>query len=106
MAGTFLLIAFARIFFRSEDMSQAFGYIKNMFSSELFSLPKIYSGQVFLLIIFMIFVEWMGRSENYALENIGSRVKYRTLRWGFYYFVIALIIMYWGEQRLFIYFQF
>jgi len=106
MISTFLLIAFSRIFFRSEDMSQAFGYIKNIFSSELLSLPKIYSGQVFLMMIFLIIIEWIGREDNYALEGIGKRVKYRTLRWLFYYLIIALILIYWGGQRLFIYFQF
>lgn len=106
MAGTFLLIAFARVFFRSENMGQAFGYIKNMFDKELLSLPQVYSGQVFLLMLFMIVVEWFGREQNYAIEGISLKVKSKAVRWLFYYLIIALILVYWGEQRLFIYFQF
>ncbi len=106
MGGTFLLIAFSRIFFRSESMTQAFGYIRNMFTADLFSLPKVYSGQVFLLMLLLVVIEWLGREDNYALEGIGQKVNSRALRWLFYYFIIALIIIYWGEQRLFIYFQF
>jgi hypothetical protein len=87
-------------------MTQAFGYIRNMFTADLFSLPKVYSGQVFLLMILLVVIEWLGREDNYALEGIGQKVNSRALRWLFYYFILALIIIYWGEQRLFIYFQF
>jgi len=54
----------------------------------------------------MIIIEWFGREHNYALEGIGAKVKSQTLRWLFYYLIIILILVYWGEQRLFIYFQF
>lgn len=105
MLGTFLLIAFARIFFRAENMPQALGYVKGIFSFDLFTIPEVYSGQIFLLMIFMIVIEWFGREYNYALEGIGA-IRNKLLRWGFYYLIIILILLYWGEQRLFIYFQF
>lgn len=106
VASTFLLSTFAWIFFRAESIHHAFYFIKDIFTPELFSLPKMYSGQVLLLILLFFSVEWMGRENNYAIEKIGLKVKSSFLRWAFYYTIGILIFLYSGHHQAFIYFQF
>ena len=102
---TFLLASFAWIFFRSETISGAFTYIKEMLSNGLFEAPSIISGSTLLLVILFIIIEWIGRENKYAIEKIG--LKWKTpLRWTFYYALILLVILLGGEEQEFIYFQF
>lgn len=103
---TFTLTGFAWIFFRAENMTHAFGYIKGIFTPELFSRPMVFPLFLFGLMTFFVFVEWMGRSGQYAIENIGLRWK-RPVRWFFYIFILFLIGMFMQtEETPFIYFQF
>lgn len=106
ITSTFLLATFAWIFFRAESIQHAIEFIKNIFTAELFSFPKVYSVQVLLLVILFFSIEWIGRENNYAIEKMGIRVKSRFLRWSFYYFIGALIFLYSGHHQAFIYFQF
>ncbi len=104
--STFLLSTFAWIFFRAESIHHALYFIKDIFTPELFSFPKMYSGQVLLLILLFFSIEWMGRENNYAIEKIGIKVKSSFLRWSFYYIIGILIFIYSGHHQAFIYFQF
>ncbi len=106
---TFLMAAFAWIFFRAVDLSHAFDFISEMCSSTLFSLPefpKFWKAIVVLCLtgIFM-FVEWVGRENQYAIANLGLKWP-RLLRWGMYYLIIIAIFVFAGEEQEFIYFQF
>ena len=58
-----------------------------------------------ILIIFFIVVEWLGRSEQYAIESCGMKWK-KIYRWSFYFVIIALIFVFNGKEQQFIYFQF
>ena len=70
--ATFGLVSFSRIFFRSPDMTAAFGYIKGMFSLSLFSIPNF--GAVSLLwVLGMVVFEWINRHKRYALEPTESQ---------------------------------
>lgn len=105
---TFNLAVFAWIFFRAESVSHAFGYIKNMFSASLFSFPNLNKAALatLLLIAFMVFVEWMGRENNYGIEKTFLKQS-RILRWSFYAFIILLIGLFMQtHESPFIYFQF
>ena len=86
---TFSLTVFAWIFFRADNITHAFSYIKGIFTSSLLSVPTILPFSLFGLLAFFMTVEWVGRGEAYALEALGSRWK-RSLRWGFYYVIIFL----------------
>lgn len=102
---TFSLTVFAWIFFRAEDLEHAFDYITGIFSSTLFSVPTINSYAVFLLLLFFFIVEWVGRTDTYAISNFfGSRS--RLVRWSFLILVCFLIVLFQGKPQQFIYFQF
>jgi hypothetical protein len=66
-----------------------------------------YSGMksTVLLTVFFISVEWLGRENKYAIENLKNRFNMFS-RWSFYIFIIALIALNKGENQQFIYFQF
>ena len=106
---TFSLTVLAWIFFRAENIGHAWSYLSTIFSKSLFSIPH-FSGMrdaliTLILITIFIAVEWVGRNEQYAIENIGLKWK-KITRWAFYLIVIFTIIIFGGKQQEFIYFQF
>ena len=114
MLITFALTTFAWIFFRSESVEEAFDYVGGMVGGlrNLDSFKEAYNfvmdelGFVRPLLFCLFFIlEWMGRHQKYALENLGVRWS-RKYRWSFYYLLILMIILYSGQQQEFIYFQF
>lgn len=99
---TFFLTTFAWIFFRADNVTQAFSYIEQMFSLSLFSIPR-QRGTIPLILI-LIVVEWIQRNKQHGLEIDG--IKFTALRWAVYYSVILVILNFGGSQQQFIYFQF
>ena len=109
IAITFGLTVLAWIFFRADDIGHAFNYLKEIFSSSLFTLPhfKGLTGALITLILIVIFVflEWIGKERQYAISHIGyNRGKFS--RWAFYYAIIVAIYWFGGKEQPFIYFQF
>ena len=102
---TFTLAVFAWIFFRAENINHAFSYITNIFSRSIISVPEdLPIITVFFICVFLL-IEWFGREEKYALENLGLKLP-RVIRWGFYIILILFIIQFNGGEQEFIYFQF
>ena len=101
---TFGIIMIAWIFFRSDNLNQAYSYISGVFSSSLFSLPQVFSVKMAVMIAFLIFVEWLQQNKEHALQI--ENVKYSVVRWGIYLGLIMVILLYGGIQQEFIYFQF
>jgi alginate O-acetyltransferase complex protein AlgI len=110
MVSTFGLTVFAWIFFRANHISHAFDYIHSMFDARLFQIPTYYGDKkglqtLFLILIFMV-IEWLGRTQNYAIENIGNQ-KTTSLRWAMYVLIILSIFVFGNfNQTEFIYFAF
>ena len=106
---TFSLTVLAWVFFRAESLRQAVNYISTIFSQSLFAIPHYrgmrHSKISLILILVFIIIEWIGRKENYAIENFGKNWK-RPFRWTFYYMLIVIIYIFMGPQQEFIYFQF
>lgn len=106
MAITFCLTTLAWVFFRAENMTHAWDYIKGIFSFSFLSFPEVRPTNLLVLLVFFIVVEWIGRREQYAIEVLVLK-KPRVLKWIFYSFLMALIFIFSGEsQQTFIYFQF
>lgn len=110
ISSTFILVVISWIFFRSENLTQAFQIISEIFSKSLFSPINFAefnkSIYVYLLIIFFITMEWFGRRSEFAIEKMGITWP-PILRWTFYYFLIFLIAIYMQTDDIpFIYFQF
>jgi D-alanyl-lipoteichoic acid acyltransferase DltB (MBOAT superfamily) len=108
MGMTFGLTVFGWILFRAENITQAWEYYSEIFSPSLFAVPQVLTAEtimtLFLIAVFLS-VEWLGRKNQYAIENL-SFIKKRYLRWGFYYLLTVVIISFSGEEQAFIYFQF
>jgi D-alanyl-lipoteichoic acid acyltransferase DltB (MBOAT superfamily) len=109
MMTTFILTVVAWIFFRAESVQHAFEYISGIVSISIFETPEI-SGilratMTMTLVITFIFIEWLGRESQYAIEHLGARWK-RPVRYAMYYAIILAILTLGGGQQEFIYFQF
>jgi len=111
---TFSLTTFAWIFFRAENLGHAISFIHNMFAGFLQTASLVESFNFIVhtvggtrLSIFALFfiVEWLGRENKYAIENLFA-TRSRTVRWAFYYSIIIVTILYAGIEQEFIYFQF
>lgn len=105
---TFCLAVFAWIFFRAENLSHAFKYISGIFNEfDSFFLEGTYSNYytIFILIIILTIVEWLGREGQYALETLALGWN-RSFRYILYYLILFSIYWFAGKEQQFIYFQF
>lgn len=107
---TFCLVVFAWIFFRANDISAAFEFVSGIFNKSLLKTPHFLQmgkgGVTLLLVTFLIFIEWIGRENQFGIESIGLKWK-RVYRWMFFSFVIFLIGFFMQTtESPFIYFQF
>lgn len=105
MASTFLLVTIAWVFFRSASSTDAFLYLKRMFSATLLSVPEILPVDVIAFIVLCMGLEWLQRKKQHALEFDTLAVN-RVVRWSAYYCILFFIFQYGGRQQDFIYFQF
>ena len=110
MLTTFALTVFAWIFFRAENLNHAFSYIEGIFTKSFFIIPKGFElsnmFSIAIIICFFVCIEWIGRKDNFAIENISkdSRLGRNIL-----YLIILLILFVFGNydsEIEFIYFQF
>ena len=102
---TFLLTTIAWIFFRAENITQAFDYIWRLADRSLLSIPQVRPTFLLVLIAIFIIVEWFGRRQLYAIEQLWLRYP-KVLRWIIYYTIAMIIFLYGGNEQEFIYFQF
>lgn len=105
MATTFALTVLAWVFFRAESVVAALNYLKGIFNNSLFSVPTNLPKIEIILCLFMFSIEWMGRKNNFAIENLHF-MKDRKIRWCFYTFLLLLIVGFGAKEQSFIYFQF
>lgn len=114
MAGTFLMVMFAWIFFRVPDITTGFSYVykmlKGFFSAgsylEFVKFLKSDVGLALpLLLSAFILLEWIGRDGQYAIEKLKVKTC-RIMRWSVYYLIVFLIFWFTGKEQQFIYFQF
>lgn len=109
MLITFVLTLIAWVFFRAENIGHAMSYVSEMLSLSLFEFPDYsMSMKSFLAIgltVLFVFIEWLGRHQEYAIERLGFTWK-RPIRLAMYYCLILMIIFLGGTGQEFIYFQF
>lgn len=109
MAGTFLLVMLTFIVFRADNLSQAFGYYRRLFSVTIFSgitiTEKVSAGVVLGGSLVMIIAEWLQRDKQHALQI--DRVTWFPMR-AFIYFCLIVLILGFGtiKQSNFIYIKF
>ncbi|MFL3657250.1 MAG: MBOAT family O-acyltransferase [Opitutales bacterium] len=105
MISTYLLVVFAWIFFRAESMSQAVDYINIIFSESLVSYPEVDPRSLIVIIACFLAIEWFGREKQHPLADMNS-IKATSLRWGLYFSIISIILLFRTSTQQFIYFQF
>jgi len=103
---TFGLTVLAWIFFRSETISQAVDILGSIFSESIIEKPSILPIKVIVYIVLFMSIEWLGRRNKYAIENISFLNK--PLRWLFYLGLLLTIYFLgrFSQEIEFIYFQF
>lgn len=105
---TFILVTFSRIFFRSQSISDAFGFIDQIatsFTYETYNHPMGYRMlDYFILITIFVIYEFLIRKD----ERSPFKFKYKGVRFFAYTIVLLFILMFYdsGFDRSFIYFQF
>lgn len=104
---TFCLTTISWIFFRAETVSDAFIYIRGIFTENWLVKPSFsdLNGVIKILIWILIITifEWIYRAKDFPLEKLEF---HRILRWTLYWVLIVLVITYSGQPKEFIYFQF
>jgi len=109
MIVTFVLVLIGWIIFRAENISQLTGVGAKLFSPEGFF--NLYGSglraDIFVFIGFMVIVEWLQRSKQHALQFPYIKLfRFRLVRVGIYYFLIAWMWIAYSSSQQFIYFQF
>lgn len=102
---TFLLTTLAWIFFRADNVSQAFAIFSEIASPSLFQLPELFPMFTFCLIGLFLIIEWTGRTEDFGLERI-SNYSPKPIRWAIYMILITSLFLSNTAEQEFIYFQF
>jgi alginate O-acetyltransferase complex protein AlgI len=106
MGLTFSATSLAWVFFRAENVSQAFGYFQSMLQNNLF--PEnfyFFPPSMLLLIVLFLLLEWFIFRHDNALERISAKPAYiRHMA----YVACAMIILFFTPSvaQDFIYFQF
>lgn len=113
MLATFGATVLAWVFFRAENLTHAFTYLKGIFSSTLLSLPKamhfeevgVHPAILVFFLAVMLVTEWLGRRQPYAIALAGTALN-GPFRYAFYYALVLFIFFFGGANQQFIYFQF
>lgn len=105
MGMTFFITVIAWVFFRAENLTDAFLYLQEIFSSSLWSRPEILPKKVLIFITILLIIEWINRRKEHGLEL--SENYPRVLRWLIYLVIwFAIILLDESDTYSFIYFQF
>jgi alginate O-acetyltransferase complex protein AlgI len=105
MVITFLLTVLAWVFFRAENITEAFGILKNILTLQQGNRIDIPVTIVLILVTFIL-IEWFGRRSEFAIKK--SFKKYPIVKRVFIYIIIISIFMFgkFNSNYEFIYFQF
>ena len=100
--GTFLLVTIAWIFFRANSVNEAFSYLQRMFYKSSIQIPG--KTTAFLLIIFLLLVDFIGRNDENTLNGFVNKLP--SVRYLFYLILGVFVLANFYQQQSFIYFQF
>lgn len=103
---TNILITFAWIFFRSQDLESAINYINDIFSITIFNIPEIRPFNLMIIVVMFFAVEWVSREKIHPLEKMETIVA--PIRYSIYLLLFYFILFNhkFHQQTEFIYFQF
>ncbi len=102
MSGVTLFIMLSMILFRSENIYDAYGYAKGLFSCSFhpFDLGRLdYLPYILVLLVW----EWFFRTKEHGL-HVDHLPQF--LRWLIYFGTVWSVLYYFGQEQEYIYFQF
>ena len=107
---TFLIVMLTGVIFTTTTVTDAFQYYKKLISPSILTIPTVLLGTFFMiklfsLTFFMIFIEWLERNQDFTLKQFLIK-KPKFIRFGFYYMLMILILIYMNNEQKFVYFQF
>jgi len=105
MAGTFSMVLLSWIFFKSETLGDAFGYIGRIVTHPYLAESSIKTYAPMLLVsIIMLLLEWVQRKKEFVFQIENLQV---IIRWIFYYGAVLVVFLF-GKFDLnqFIYLEF
>ena len=103
--ATFMMFAVSLVIFRSQNLHEAYRYLRRMFSSSLLAYPEFpreVGNWLWLLLAFQG-VEYVQRNSDHPLQWDGLP---RVARWVIYQVLAIWILDAFVEPKTFIYFQF
>lgn len=108
MCVVFVLATVGWVFFRSNTIGEAFGYLGGFFTHSFFPLCNktlLLKCGVFSVILFL--TEWLQRDKKHGLQIDHKGIfKHKFFRYLLYYIILICILSFTGESQSFIYFQF
>lgn len=105
IVSTYLLVTLCWVFFRSENITQAFHILNEIFSTTLISLPTIRPLLPITSIVLLVIVEWWNKEKAYPMENFETSTP-QFIRYVTYLTIMILLFLFYGANHQFIYFQF
>jgi alginate O-acetyltransferase complex protein AlgI len=107
MGGTFFLTMIAWVFFRSENISNAFNYLFKMITQ--IGIPSTNRGGI-IFIVLLVALDWtLLKNEKifFSVQQDSSPfTKMDILKYIVYYILVYAVFFYLGREEEFIYFQF
>lgn len=106
---TYIFLLLGLIIFHAESFGQAVNYLHCIFTLDSFAttINYLYIIKIckrIVVIILMLVVEWINRTEDYGLAKITNHSP--IIRYFVYYLISFAIIVYGGKANVFVYFQF
>ncbi len=101
----FTLTSISSIFFRAEDLNQAWLILKRIFTFVPDTVITSLIGIKLVYLVVMLIVEMMTPHWDFPLQKWSTRIP-GPIRWVAYYVIIVLIIRYAEPREPFLYFQF
>lgn len=105
---TFTLTVIAWVFFRADNMTKAWAYLKGMCSPSVLQRPDLpglgRAAMALTLITILVLIEWNGRRHAFPLA--GLRKRSYAFQYFIYILFILTIFLWAGTPQQFIYFQF
>ena len=105
IAITFFITVIAWVFFRADSIASALEITARILSPSLFSFPTNMPTQILVLVVLLFAIEWVQRTKPHGLDLRGLAIP-KPVRWTVYYGIATAILVFAGEQQVFIYFQF
>ncbi len=101
----FIVFTISGLFFRSQNMEQAFYMLKKLSSFSMNGAFTSLIGWKLGYLVLMVTAEMIFRRKDFPLQDIEEWLP-KPVRWALYYLLIFIIIRYAEPKEAFIYFQF